>query len=226
MKRNKFSRGIARRKFQEHWTVICANAFSENAIWFSISIRQILGLPGCHIDSELRAIWLFCVYIEFLGAFAQVAVAASAQQLATTIATEHSAMMAPLQSKDLKFGANYMPAPMSALSDSDRKSGIVPSAPSAEVDLDMSAAGSNNMVGHGAMPMMTTAIDKHHSQPKSTISRRRSSAVCAGMIAVLVIFCCVITGLEVSRKWNWNIRGVGDLLSFRSIRSRFRVAND
>lgn len=116
-----------------------------------------------------------------------------------------SVMMAPLQSKDLKFGANYMPAPMSAMADVDRKSVIMPSAPSAEVD--MSAAGGMSMNGgHGTMSMMATAGQRPSAHKRLG---RRSSAVCAVFSVILVIFCCVITGLEVSREATATIEHFG-----------------
>lgn len=110
----------------------------------------------------------------------------------------HPAIMAPLQSKEMKFGANYMAAPMTTMAnaDHDHKMGIVPTAPCAEIDLDMSAAaGGLNMMAHSAAPMMDgrQRLPANHKR-----TRRRSNAICASLSVVLVIFCCVITGLEVS----------------------------
>lgn len=94
--------------------------------------------------------------------------------------------MAPLQSTDNKFGANYMPAPMNILSDNERK----PSAPSAtELDLDIGVHDHN---GAGTIPI-------NMDEKRNRQQRRHSSKLpCIGFSIFLVIFFCVITGLEVS----------------------------
>lgn len=112
--------------------------------------------------------------------------------------------MAPLQSKDMKYvGANnYMPAPVLS-PNGDMKQGIMPSAPSADVDMD--GAGSITMIGHGPAAAMPMIADHQQRRMSVKPARRRSNAFCAGVSIFLVIFCCVITGLEVSvRKLSYN----------------------
>lgn len=95
--------------------------------------------------------------------------------------------MAPLQSKDMKYGgANYMPAPLSVLADNDLKQR---SANSAEVDMDSGADDRSN-------PSVTVADVNRMPQPNQ--NKRQTNVPCLCLSVVLVILCCVITGLEVS----------------------------
>lgn len=88
-----------------------------------------------------------------------------------------------------------MPAPMGVHGDNQRK----PTAPpSSEINLDM-----NGGAGHsGATSPVIVITDDNkrnkNNHKRQTNNKQRSNAVCTGFSVVLVIFCCVITGLEVS----------------------------
>lgn len=94
--------------------------------------------------------------------------------------------MAPLQSKDMKYGgANYMPAP-SVLADNDLKQRP---ANSAEVDMDSGADDRSN-------PSVT--VTDVNRTAKQNQNKRQTNVPCLCFSVLLVILCCVITGLEVS----------------------------
>lgn len=85
-------------------------------------------------------------------------------------------MMAPLQSKEMKFGANYMPAPMGLPPNRDHK----PSAPpSTEVEMNVMAA-------------QGSATDNRKASNQCQLNM-----TCIAFSLLFVIICCVITGLEI-----------------------------